>query len=119
MAKKKIKKDLSFISEDVLDKVPAEFKELDGEADYTLLKTGSKRDNYFVQEGDLVKGSLRIVNVCEQYGPGVCVSRGFKDYIRTSPIVAVVKTLSDKTGIIEIQFETEGGFYTLRKRLEQ
>lgn len=112
-------KDLSFIDEAVINTVPDAFKELDGEADYTLVKTGSKRQNWAVQEGDRVTGSLRIVNVCEQYGPGVCVSRGFKDYIRTSPIVRVDKTLSDDTGLVEIQFETEGGFYTLRKRVEQ
>lgn len=108
-------KDLSYIEETVLDAVPEEFKNLDSKACYKLVKTGSKRPNWFVAEGDTVTGDLQIVNVLGKLGPGVRVSQGFNDYIRTSPIVKVDKTLSDDTGVIEIQFETEGGFYTLRK----
>lgn len=95
------------IIEELQSIVPDTFKNLDADREYRLTKTGSKRANWMVVEGDTVRGELQIVPVLESYG--IRVQGGsWSDYIRTSPVVKIV----DQTDTA-ITFETEGGYYKL------
>lgn len=95
------------ILEELANIVPDTFKNLDADKQYRLTKTGSKRANWSVMDGDSVRGDLYIVPVLESYGIRVH-GNGFTDYIRTSPVVKIV----DATESV-INFETEGGYYKL------
>lgn len=99
------------IDESVLDMVPEVFKNLPNDVDYKLTKTENTR-NGFVFVGDTSIGTLSIVNIIDK--PGVRVVGGFKDYLRTSPIVEVIDS-TDTT----ITFRTEGGVYKLEKQNEE
>lgn len=101
------------VPDSVKDKLPKEFHELEVDCDYRLTKTGSKRDNIFVWQGDKVRGRLQIVDVAELGLPGIKVVQSMNDYIRTSPIVKITDVTENS-----IAFETEGGFYLLEKLLD-
>lgn len=98
-----------FIQDSVLDNTPELLKELDPNQTYSLEKTGSKRPNMYVNEGDRQVGKLRIVDVADMGKPGVLVTTSFSDFMRTSPVL-LVKRVSETT----LELETEGGFYRLK-----
>lgn len=93
----------------VLEACPEEIKRFvtDEHDDFRLTKTENFREG-FVYSGDTVRGYLEIVDV--QGRAAVRVTRSFKDYIRTSPIVKVVDS-TDTT----VTFQTEGGVYKLER----
>lgn len=96
----------------VLDACPEEIRKFasDKEGDFRLTKTQNFREG-FVYDGDSVRGYLEIVEVIGR--PAVRVTRSFKDYIRTSPIVKVLDVTENS-----VTFQTEGGVYKLDKLSE-
>lgn len=93
--------------------VQPEFKALaEGHAHFKLTKLSATRVNFNVWPGDGVKGELsfvRIPSMEEDQVFGVKVQgRSFRDYIRTSPVKAIVDTTNTS-----VTFQTEGGFYKL------
>lgn len=98
------------IDKNVNDLTPNEFKNL-LDVDYRLTKTESTRNGSMVFPGDSVRGTLSVVEVGKTGLPGVKIcGNSFKDYLRTSPIVAIINS-TDTT----ITFCTEGGTYFLEK----
>lgn len=97
------------VEETVKNITPPVLANLPDDAEYRLTKIYSSRTGY-IDVGDSVTGHLSIVEVEDLGKPGVLVNRGFRDRIRTSPIVSIVK-VEDNT----IDFQTEGGVYRLEK----
>lgn len=98
------------IAETVEALTPQEFKTLDGDATYKLVKTERNDRPTMVYEGDSIRGSLKIID--RGGAPSVMVNddRSFNRYIATSGIVEVVD-VTDTT----LTFRTEGGVYKLER----
>lgn len=95
------------MNETVKNITPKELSSLPEDAEYRLTKIFSSRVGQ-IDVGDSVSGHLSIVEVIGK--PGVLVSRGFRDTIRTSPVVSIVEVKDNA-----VTFETEGGVYRLEK----
>lgn len=89
------------------------FENLDDQ-EFKLIKIGSKNPNSFVDVGMFEEGAFSLyeyesTNSGKRYVGAFVRGRGY-DYLRTSPIVKVLKYGDDYT-----EFETAGGFYRLEK----
>ena len=102
----------NFIDETIAALTPTLLADLDPTKNYSLEKTASKHQSWFVIPGNKVFGTLSIVNVAGMGKPGVRVRNPLNpiNYLRTSPVLGV-RRLEDGS----LELDTESGTYLLKQ----